>query len=40
MKMDLIKAIVSIVKEIKDKRKLWLIYDFVKHLKEDKRTLD
>lgn len=31
--MDVVKAIVELVKKIKDKRKLWVIYDFIKHLK-------
>lgn len=31
--MGLVKEIVAMIKEIKDKRKLWIIYDFIKNLK-------
>lgn len=31
--MDVVKAIIVMVQAIKDKRRLWIIYDFIKHLK-------
>lgn len=31
--MDLVKEIVKMVRTIEDKRKLWIIYDFIKNLK-------